>query len=383
MKVKCRPEDFRVEEKLKLRLTKRGPYSVYRLEKKHWNTLDVIRDLERRHHLPRISRAGLKDRHSLSIQYLSIRGKGPSNITETNYKLRLAGMAYEPVTRDQLLGNRFNIVLRALPDKEVDAVRAALPLVTRFGVPNYYDDQRFGSARHGQGFVARKLIDRHYNGALKLFLATPCAADDSRTRRTRKLLRENWRDWRSCLRLAPTEAKDALKHLAFRPSDFKGAVQLLPRPLLELFINAYQAYFWNQIMAEVLTRLKVRTRQLGYSVGTFLFYEELAPKQHRYLKKLIIPAPGPGARFTSDRVASITDSVLAREGLELTGLKLQLRMHGLFFKPYERKALVSPSGLNLSSPEPDDLYPGRKKLRLSFFLPSGSYATIIIKRLVL
>jgi tRNA pseudouridine13 synthase len=55
----------------------------------------------------------------------------------------------------------------------------------------------------------------------------------------------------------------------------------------------------------------------------------------------------------------------------------------VFFKAYPRKAVVTPEHLKASSPEPDDLYPGRKKLVLSFFLPPGSYATMLIKRLSL
>jgi tRNA pseudouridine13 synthase len=75
--------------------------------------------------------------------------------------------------------------------------------------------------------------------------------------------------------------------------------------------------------------------------------------------------------------------VLAREGLSLDQLKLKLRIRGVFFKPYERQAVVRPDQLKASAPEPDDLYPGRKKLVLSFFLPPGSYATMLIKRLSL
>jgi tRNA pseudouridine13 synthase len=55
----------------------------------------------------------------------------------------------------------------------------------------------------------------------------------------------------------------------------------------------------------------------------------------------------------------------------------------VFFKAYERQTVVKPDQLKASPPEPDDFYPGRKKLVLSFFLPPGSYATMLIKRLSL
>jgi tRNA pseudouridine13 synthase len=383
MKLKARPEDFQVEERLKLRLKHAGAYSVYRLEKRFWNTLDVITHLEQRHGLRKLSRAGLKDRYSQSVQYLSLPGRGPRQIIEKNYTLRLAGMADEPVSRDVLLGNSFKVTLRALTDDESSAIQSALPKVNRFGFPNYYDEQRLGSARHGQGFIARRLIAGHFNGALRLWLGTPSAADDTQMRHRKAAIEDHWGDWPRILQLAPPEAQPAIRHLSLSPKDFKGAVYLIPRTLLELFVNAYQAWLWNETMAALLAEMKVPIRTLEYTLGTLAFYDELSPTDAKYLSKLVIPAPGPDAEFASERAARVTNQVLTREGLSLDQLELKLRIRGVFFKPYQRQAVVKPDQLKASSPEPDDIYPGRKKLVLSFFLPPGSYATMLIKRLSL
>ena len=382
MKLKCRPEDFRVEELLSLKLAKRGRYSVYRLEKRYWNTLDVIRELESKHRFRRIGRAGLKDRYSHSIQYLSIAGTGPAAITEKNWRLTLAGMANEPVTRDAVSANRFTITLRSLDEAEVETALAALPQVRSSGLANYYDEQRFGSGRSGQGFIGRRLLDGHYHGALKLLLATPSAADDSSARRRHEQALAHWGDWREVAKLAPPEARPAVEHLTQRHSDFKGAVKLLPRPLLELFLNAYQSWLFNEILCALFRKLGIPTREVEYSQGKLAFYRTLLPDQLRYLDKLEIPVPGPGAEFSSDRVAAITTEVLAREGLELEDMKLGLRVRGLYFKPYPRRALVRPGELRSRGPADDDLYPGKQKLELGFTLPPGSYATILVKRLL-
>jgi tRNA pseudouridine13 synthase len=383
MKLKARPEDFLVEERLKLRLKRAGAYSVYRIEKRFWNTLDVITHLEQRHGLRKLSRAGLKDRYSQSVQYLSLPGRGPRQIVEKNYTLRLAGMADEPVSRDVLLGNSFKVTLRALTDDEASAIITTLPKVNRFGFPNYYDEQRLGSARHGQGFIARRLIAGHFNGALRLWLGTPSAADDTQMRRRKTAIEDHWGDWPRILGLAPPEGQPAIKHLSLNPKDFKGAIYLIPRNLLELFVNAYQAWLWNETMAALLAELKVPLRQLEYSLGTLAFYDELNPTDAKYLSKLVLPAPGPDAEFASERAARVTNQVLTREGLSLDQLELKLRIRGVFFKAYSRQAVVSPEHLKASAPEPDDLYPGRKKIVISFFLPPGSYATMLIKRLSL
>jgi tRNA pseudouridine13 synthase len=383
MKLKARPEDFQVEERLSLRLKRAGAYSIYRLEKRFWNTLDVIGHLEQRHGLRKLSRAGLKDRYAQSVQYLSLPGRGPRQVVEKNYTLRLAGMADEPVSRDVLLGNSFRVTLRALTDDETSAVLTALPKVNRFGFPNYYDEQRLGSARHGQGFVARRLIAGHFNGALRLWLGTPSAADDSQSRRRKAAIEEHWGDWPRILELAPPEAKPAIKHLCTKPRDFKAAAYLIPRTLLELFINAFQGWLWNEVLATLLTELKLPLRPLEYSHGTFAFFDELNPTDAKFLSRLVIPAPGPDAEFASERAARAMNQVLAREGLTLDHLELKLRIRGVFFKAYPRKAVVVPEHLKASAVEPDDLYPGRGKLALSFFLPPGAYATMLIKRLSL
>ncbi|MBM3330896.1 tRNA pseudouridine(13) synthase TruD [candidate division WOR-3 bacterium] len=383
MKLKARPEDFRVEERLRLRLKRAGAHSVYRLEKRFWNTLDVITHLEQRHGLRKLSRAGLKDRYALSVQYLSLPGRGPKQVVEKNYTLRLAGMADEPVSRDVLLGNSFKVTLRALTDDEASAILSALPKVNRFGFPNYYDEQRLGSARHGQGFIARRLIAGHFNGALRLWLGTPSSADDTQTRRRKSAIEDNWGNWRRLLELAPPEGQPAIRHLSISPKDFKGAVYLIPRQLLELFVNAYQAWLWNEILAALLADLKAPLRQLEYFLGSLAFYDELNPTDAKFLSKLVVPAPGPDAEFASERAARVTNQVLAREGLSLDQLELKLRIRGVFFKAYPRKAVVLPENMRATAPEADDLYPGRKKLVLSFFLPPGSYATMLIKRLSL
>lgn len=383
MKLKCRPEDFRVQERLKVKPGRRGRHSLYRLEKRNWNTLDVIRELEHRHGLNRVARLGLKDRYSLSVQYLSAPGRGPDQVIEKDWRVVRVGMLDRPLGREMLAGNRFAIVLRAMTETEVETVRAAFPGVARFGVANYYDEQRFGSARAGAGFVAERLIAGHWNGALRLWLATPTEHDDSRERKRRRHFEECWGDWPRCLRAATPESRPALEHLSRHPNDPRGAVRLIPRPLLELFLNAWQSWAWNEVLARVVARACPRVVEERHPFGVLRFWEQPTPAALRYLEKLVIPAPAPDARSKSDRVMREMTEVLAGRGLELAGLRLKLRLGGLYFKSWDRAAMVVPRNAELSGPEPDELYPGRSRLTLGFFLPPGSYATIVVKRLML
>ena len=51
-----------------------------------------------------------------------------------------------------------------------------------------------------------------------------------------------------------------------------------------------------------------------------------------------------------------------------------------FFKGIERKAVVIPEELSVDYSE-DEIYQGKKKLVLDFFLPRGCFGTIFIKRI--
>ena len=391
MKIKVIPEDFRVIEKINLSIKPQGRYSIYRLVKRNWSTLDLVDYLKRKYHLTTIRYAGLKDRYAYSVQYVSIIGNGPAEIKEENFSLHFIGKSDHPVTRDYLVGNSFHITLRDLTQDAIAQIKPVLELTKRDGLPNYYDEQRFGSIRHGKGFFTQKLLAKHFNGALKLYIATPAAIDDQKTRAVKNFLALHWGDWER-LRQYTTliqsqktvrQFRPVLNYLTKHPNDLKGALCQINRPMLELLIVAYQSFLWNEILAELLNSLKLKLYRYPYLAGNFLFYHELPEAIRSYLAKLSIPAPSPKAIFPSEKIEQITNEILWREGLVLRDLKLPIRIRGVFFKPFDRKALVFPERLKIKDITEDERYPGRLKLELSFFLPKGSYATILVKRLQL
>jgi tRNA pseudouridine13 synthase len=74
MKLKCQPEDFRVEELTMARPDGPGRYTFYRLSKRDLGTIEAVEAICRRWNLSgrRVSYAGLKDRHARTIQYFAI-----------------------------------------------------------------------------------------------------------------------------------------------------------------------------------------------------------------------------------------------------------------------------------------------------------------------
>ena len=70
---------------------------------------------------------------------------------------------------------------------------------------------------------------------------------------------------------------------------------------------------------------------------------------------------------------------MAEEGLELHELRVK-GVRELFFSKGERAAVCVPSGMQ-SETAADERHAGKQKLGLSFELPRGCYATLIVKRI--
>jgi tRNA pseudouridine13 synthase len=383
VKLKVQPDDFEVEELMPLKLSSSGRFAIYRLEKRLWNTWDVIDFIKRKYRLGDVRRAGLKDRYSHSFQYVSIKGTGPRNIREHNFELHRLGQANEPVSLALMTGNRFRIVLRDMSETEVAALKRNRPDLERYGFANFYDEQRFGSSRHGEGHIAHKLILGHFNGALKLYMATPSAYDEPETRRNKAFLERNWGDWQLCLKHSRPEYTMILRYLTKHPRDFEGALLRVRHEFLSMFLNSYQSYLWNETLNELILSFELPTVSVPYSGGEMLFFRQLNSKAESFFAAHEIPVAAPHTRTDNERIVRALNTVLTREGLTLGDMKPQLRLKGLFFKAYSRRGVVKAEDLAVSRPLADDLYPGRKKVELAFRLPPGCYATAVIKRLLL
>jgi tRNA pseudouridine13 synthase len=75
----------------------------------------------------------------------------------------------------------------------------------------------------------------------------------------------------------------------------------------------------------------------------------------------------------------LISDVLGEFGLELRQLRVKYPRDS-FFSKGQRAVSVAAQNL-VGEPAADELYPGRRKLLLSFDLPRGSYATILVKRI--
>jgi tRNA pseudouridine13 synthase len=392
MKIKVKAEDFIVREESTLVLSaKPQTQMVLRLSKQHWDTFDLIDLLARRLKIPNqdVAVGGIKDRHGKTEQLISIKNRWGLQTAvralppEDNFELAFLGYHHAPLTAKDIRGNHFTITIRDITPAEVGCFVANAEIVARWGVPNYYDEQRFGSAHHGKGFMGREIFRGSREKALRLYFE-PSKYDDPRIRALKSRVLENWGHWERCLGGAFGEYRKILAYLTKHKRAFHRALSLIDRRFLVFVLNAYQSFLFNQILCEYLEDLQRQhgfpIDQPAYSRGRFLFYRELPDTLFAQVRTRHLPVPGWDSRIEDPRIAGIVAAVLEREGIELRDLKVR-QISRIYINGVERKAILLPEDLSITDVEQDELYQNRKKLTLRFFLPRGGYATLIVKRL--
>jgi len=147
-----------------------------------------------------ISWAGLKDKHAYTTQHVSVAfGRGPVKresvayeLSGPNWSAELAGWCSEPLSAAAIERNDFEITIRSMSrpdckllDSRADSLRDPAGETAEGSTlvfTNYFGDQRFGSARHGQGFAGPFLVQGRFEEALKLLVATPARKDSGKRR---------------------------------------------------------------------------------------------------------------------------------------------------------------------------------------------------------
>ena len=91
--------------------------------------------------------AGLKDRHAVTRQWVSLAGTTPEAVLGVELEgVRVLDAAPhgQKLRTGHLRANRFRIRLRELDPSRIEDLRAVLSSIESQGLPNYYGEQRFG-----------------------------------------------------------------------------------------------------------------------------------------------------------------------------------------------------------------------------------------------
>jgi tRNA pseudouridine13 synthase len=340
LKLKQQPEDFFVEELTDFKPGAAGDFALYRLEKRGWTTPDAVLAIRRRWRLDarRVTFGGLKDRHAHTVQYLTIQ-RGPARrLTHPGIQVEYVGQVSRPYESRDIRANRFRLVLRSLSERDVVTAQSAIAEVRESGVPNYFDDQRFGSVSGGE-FAAKALVRGDFERALRLALTGPYEHDRAAQKRDKAILTKHWGDWEACKRQLPRgHAKTLVDYLTHHHGDFRGAIGRLQPDLRGLYLSAYQSHLWNRMLARWL-RQHLRADQLvpiELRLGKVPMHRRLSQEQKVELMQLELPLPtARGETNPDDPRTALMQAILDEEGLARDQLKVK-GLREVFFSRGDR-----------------------------------------------
>ncbi len=345
------PEDFIVREISNLQASDSGRYVYIKVTKKNRNTLDVVKELAKQLHIleKKIGFAGSKDKHAITEQVMSLFSVKKEKIEQVkieNVEIEILGFSDEGIHLGDLQGNSFEIVSRNLDGNEVENIKKYFRNKTIF-VENYFDEQRF--SEHNVE-IGRKLILKDFKGAVEL-------VNEEKVQRYRKE----------------------------KTTDAVGALRIVSKRMLKMYVHAYQSFLWNESVRMLLEKLEINGKKIGYSEGEFLFADNTSEK----LKNLEIPLIG----FNYEELLGRVNEKYRQELQEIIGIimkKEKLSKFGFVVKQIPelslegemRKMYSKVEELEVGNVEQDELNKGNSKVNVGFKLGKGSYATIVMRKLL-
>ena len=387
MKLKQRIGDFRVRELLADGyLQERGDHAVYRVTKRKLTTHEAARILAQEAGIDaaEVGMAGLKDRQATTIQYMSVATGRPVRLRSPELLIEPVGRAAETLSSAVSLGNAFELVVRDLDPRDLQALRRNVPIVREHGVINYFDEQRFGNVKHNQGWIARYLMRGEAERALRELLAARSPHDNDKRKRFKTRVQDLWGDWRACRDEAGHYGQhhSVFEHLIKSPDDFAGAFQRVAGRLRLIHLYAYQSHLWNRALCEWVRReVPVERRIVLDSIeGSLITFAGAPPAG--LAGKTSFRLPGEGLEDVEDPLErELFEAELERQHLAPGDFRIE-NMPGFQLKGEARSLRVVPRHLRVRPPEDDPMHRGARLVRVRFELPRGSYATLVVKRLL-
>lgn len=277
-----------------------------------------------------IGNQGLKDEDAITEQLLSIKKVLSSrDIVAFNTRhagketyaviTHVTGYGLQPVKERMLHGNAFRIVVRNISPSFIQRVNDYVTTHRHHYFVNYYDSQRFG-------MPGGPYTTHHIGKAI---------VDD---------------DWRAAY-FGAKKTKNSLPRLVKRAGkpNYKATFQKMNPKTVNFFVSAYTSALWNAEVSELLRQHGSTTVQYFANVGRFH-----VPTDPAAPCPLIGTAPGFG---------------FARETFTI-------------FPRMNARNIVVGTTIYVEDVADDEHHRGKKKCTLSFFLPTGSYATMCIRQLL-
>ncbi|MCB0223116.1 MAG: tRNA pseudouridine(13) synthase TruD [Anaerolineae bacterium] len=316
---------------------KNAAYTYLWVQKENMTTFTLLHHLADYFNCPRpdVSAAGLKDEFAVTRQAISLRAVvSNKQIRQANEFFagsgltiaidRLLGYGQEPVRPRLLHGNKFTIIIRQLAPEIAGNLARNLDSDRFFQFINYYDEQRFGlpGSIHNTYLIGQALLAGDWAAAYHHYLQSGIDAGEI------------------------AQAVAALH----QSGSHQTALSTSAAGKLNFFVSSYNSYVWN-------SRLKQIIEQQFNAVQVEL----------PYLGPLALPIDQ-------------TVPMLPRLSIDVEKIKWP---SGAPYRTIKTRPVFITVPVFILDQFADELHPGDQAVTVSFYLPTGCYATMLIKQLIL
>ncbi len=385
--IKTFVEDFFVEEVPLYEPADEGTHIFFCIEKRQVDTFKAVRTIADAlgKRAREIGAAGLKDARAVSRQILSIEHVDPTvieNLQLPGIKVLWTRRHRNKLKLGHLRGNKFVIKLRDVdPARKADA-EAALAVLQKRGVPNYFGPQRFGM-RGDSWKIGLAIVKQDEREAIDVLCGRPAEGDSPAIFKARELydaghFYEASKIWPYNCR----EERIALKAMMKAKGSHRRALFAIDRSVKRLYVSAFQSWLFNQVVAERIRLSALDTVWTGdmawlHDRGAVFLVEDIAVDQPR-ADRLEISPSGPlfGSRTTmaQGRAGEMETALLAAQDVTPEHFR---NIKGQKVRGARRPLRFPLSNFDFASGK-DEHGP---YFELRFYLPAGCYATSLLREL--
>lgn len=429
--LKGRVADFRVDEiSTKISLDPRGRFTAANITLTNWETNRFIGKLAKACGISRnrIFFAGTKDKRAITRQVFIIDApqNKVANVEIPDVEIEILGRTHQKIGFGNHKGNRFTIVTRGCchPDGSPMTNSEAMDKIAEIEksmqeklgsglFPNWIGPQRFGAGRPVTPVVGRHVIAGDWESAVMAYLCMEGDENDD-VANFRKHIRDNGIT-EEALEIIPHWLgfeRDMLRHMINNPEDWVGAFRKLPNNLQLMTVHSLQSVVFNKtIHSRITDEIPLSNPIVGDVVGRIddngqLETSSLVVVEDRTLNRisrncqlgrLAVTAqlPGSSMQKPSGKFGEIESTVLKQMGLDQTTWHVE-KIGRLTTKGTRRPMVTTFSEFQYEpvpvageetmgdkwsdGPREGELWnPEGACIRFRFTLPSGSYATTLLR----
>lgn len=383
-------------------------FTTFNLVKVNKDTFEAVNKIRKALKIPyeSINYSGLKDKQSISVQRISIKGnyiKQLRNLKLRDIFIRNVNPTRKPVKLGSHLGNNFTVVIRNVEKSKNlrTNIKRIINFLTDFGFPNYFGLQRFGSIRPNSHIVGQFLLNDDYENAFNEYVLNTYSTEPNISRKARNNLKKE-RNFEEALKNFPlglNYERNMIKYLIGNPGDYYGAINTLSYDLKRLLISSFQSFLFNKMLSLRVRKGLSLFKPISGDVISIMddFSGNITPVTYiyggsydQYLDEalelnrasIVIPIIG---RLTNLDDFPLMSSIF-KEITKKEKINDNIFNSGIVnkdeFKGSIRAMTVKPRDLRMTELSDDDLYRERMKIKVEFSLQKGSYATVLIREII-